>query len=105
MNLATAGNGTLLIIVVMALVTLATRLGGVFVMSFIPFNQRVHQFITAMSGSVLIAILTPMAINGDIGARAALLTTALTMLVLKKPLPAITAGILAAALSRHFFVV
>ncbi|MFD1007423.1 AzlD family protein [Oceanisphaera ostreae] len=103
MTLAIAGNGTLLIILVMALVTLATRLGGVFVMSFIPISQRVHQFISAMSGSVLVAILTPMAINGDIGARAALLATALTMLVLKKPLPAITAGILAAALSRHFF--
>lgn len=101
MTLTTAGNGTLLIIGVMALVTLVTRLGGVFVMSFIPFNQRVHQFITAMSGSVLVAILTPMAINGDIGARAALLTTALTMLLLKKQLPAIAAGIIAAALSRH----
>ncbi|ART81000.1 AzlD family protein [Oceanisphaera avium] len=104
MTLTTAGNGTLLIILAMAIVTLATRLGGVFVMSFIPFNQRVHQFITAMSGSVLVAILTPMAIHGDIGARAALLTTALTMLLLKKQLPAITAGIIAAALSRHFFL-
>ncbi|MBO1518929.1 AzlD family protein [Oceanisphaera pacifica] len=102
MTLETAGNGTLLIILVMALVTLATRLGGVFVMSFIPISQRVHQFITAMSGSVLVAILTPMAVNGDIGARAALLTTALTMLVLKKQLPAIAAGVIAAALSRHF---
>ncbi|MGO1246011.1 MAG: AzlD family protein [Oceanisphaera sp.] len=103
MTLETAGNGTLLIILVMALVTLATRLGGVFVMSFIPISQRVHQFITAMSGSVLVAILTPMAVNGDIGARAALLTTALTMLVLKKQLPAIAAGVIAAALSRQFF--
>ncbi|OIN12169.1 AzlD family protein [Oceanisphaera psychrotolerans] len=103
MNLDTAGSGTLLIIGVMAVVTLATRWGGVFVMSLIPINRRVQQFISAMSGSVLIAILTPMAVNGDIGARAALLATALTMLVLRKPLPAITAGIIAAALGRQFF--
>lgn len=101
MTLETAGSGTLLIIGVMAVVTLATRWGGVFVMSLIPINHRVQQFISAMSGSVLVAILTPMAVNGDIGARMALLATALTMLVLKKPLPAITAGIIAAALSRQ----
>lgn len=103
MMLETAGSGTLLIIGVMAIVTLATRWGGVFVMSLIPINRRVQQFISAMSGSVLVAILTPMAVNGDIGARMALLATALTMLVLKKPLPAITAGIIAAALGRQFF--
>ncbi|GAA3539050.1 AzlD domain-containing protein [Zobellella aerophila] len=101
MNLETAGLGPWLIIGVMALVTLATRWGGVFVMAFIPINHRVQQFIGAMSGSVLVAILTPMAVNGDGGARLALLTTALTMVVLKKPLPAIAAGILAAALFRQ----
>ena len=55
-----------------------------------------------MSGSVLVAILVPMAFEGDHGARLALLTTAITMLLFKKPLPAIAAGILAAALLRQF---
>ncbi|MFH7565144.1 AzlD family protein [Oceanimonas smirnovii] len=101
MMLETAGNGTLLIIAVMALVTLFTRLGGVLIMSVIPINRRVQNFISAMSGSVLIAILTPQAVNGDGGARAALLATGLVMLVLKKPLPAIAAGVLTAALWRQ----
>ncbi|CDF96134.1 MULTISPECIES: AzlD family protein [unclassified Pseudomonas] len=102
MNIATVGHGTLVIILLMALVTLVTRWGGVFVMSFVPINYRVQQFITAMSGSVLVAVLAPMAVKGDDGARLALLTTAVVMLVLKKPLPAIAAGILAAALMRQF---
>jgi len=102
MNIATAGHGTLVIILLMALVTLVTRWGGVFVMSFVPINYRVQQFITAMSGSVLVAVLAPMAVKGDDGARLALLTTAVVMLVLKKALPAIAAGILAAALMRQF---
>lgn len=101
MNLETAGLGPWLIIGVMALVTLATRWGGVFVMSFVPINRRVQQFIGAMSGSVLVAILTPLALNGDTGARLALLATGLTMLALKKPLPAIAAGILVAAMARQ----
>ncbi|WP_432470539.1 AzlD family protein [Amphritea sp. HPY] len=102
MIIETTGYGPLIIVLIMAAVTLATRWGGVFVMSFVPIGYRVKQFISAMSGSVLVALLTPLAISGDNGARLALLTTAITMLILKKPLPAIAAGILAAALFRQF---
>ncbi|AKJ96771.1 branched-chain amino acid transporter [Pseudomonas chlororaphis] len=102
MSIETSGYGTFLIILIMAVVTLATRWGGVFVMSFVPINYRVQQFINAMSGSVLVAVLTPLAVTGDNGARLALLTTAVMMLILRKPLPAIAAGILMAALSRQF---
>jgi uncharacterized membrane protein len=102
MNIETAGHGTLIIILIMAVVTLATRWGGVFVMSFVPINYRVQQFITAMSGSVLVAVLAPLAVEGDNGARLALLATAIIMLITKKPLPAIAAGIITAALVRQF---
>jgi uncharacterized membrane protein len=86
----------------MALVTLATRWGGVWIMSFVPFNNRIKAFIQGMSGSVLMAILAPVALTGDKGAQMALLTTALVMLVFKRPLIAITFGIVVAALVRHF---
>lgn len=102
MSIATTGFGTLIIVLTMALVTLATRWGGVFVMSYVPISYRVQQFISAMSGSVLVAILTPLAIDGDMSARLALLTTAMVMLLVKKPLPAIAAGILVAAICRQF---
>lgn len=101
MSIETAGLGSLIIVLIMAVVTLATRWGGVFVMSFVPISFRVQQFISAMSGSVLVAILTPLAIEGDLSARMALLTTAIIMLMLKKPLPAIAGGILVAALLRQ----
>lgn len=102
MSVESTGWGPLLIVAVMALVTLATRWGGVFVMSLVPIGPRVRRFIAAMSGSVLVAVLAPMAVQGDSGARTALATTVLVMLVLKKPLPAIAAGIVAAALFRQF---
>jgi len=102
MSIATTSSlGVLLIILIMAIVTLATRWGGVFIMAFVPISRRVQQFIRGMSGSVLIALLAPLAAQGDNGARLALLVTAGTALLLKKPLPAITAGILAAALFRQ----
>ena len=100
MNVEPLGWGPLLIVAVMALVTLATRWGGVYVMSFVPIGQRVRRFI-AMSGSVLVALLAPLAVHGDGGARLALATTAVVMLVLKKPMPAIAAGIVAAAAFRQ----
>ncbi|WP_130928754.1 AzlD domain-containing protein [Pseudomonas sp. Sample_20] len=101
MSIESAGAGTFFLILIMAAVTLVTRWGGVFVMSFVPINYRVQQFISAMSGSVLIAVLTPLAVTGDNGARLALLTTGVMMLLVKKPLPAIAAGIAVAALWRN----
>ncbi|GAB2601041.1 AzlD family protein [Nitrincola alkalisediminis] len=101
MSIETAGIGAIAVILIMSFVTLATRLGGVFVMSFVPISYRVKQFIGAMSGSVLVALVAPMALEGDQGARLALLTTLVVMLVVKKPLVAISAGILAAALVRY----
>ena len=102
MSIETNNVGVLIIVLAMALVTLATRWGGVYVMSFVPISSRVKQFIHAMSGSVLVAIIAPMAVEGDHGARLALLSTTIVMLLIKRPLPAIAAGILAAGVSRAF---
>lgn len=96
------GLGPLIIIFVMAFVTLVTRWGGVLIMSFVPFNNRIKAFIQGMSGSVLVAILAPVALTGDKGAQMALLTTAVVMLVFKRPLIAITLGIVVSALVRYF---
>lgn len=100
MSLPPGPAGVLLAILVMALVTYLTRVGGVLVMARVPIGPRVERFINAMAGSVLVAVLTPMAVQGDHGARLALLATLGVMLATRKPLPAIAAGILAAALWR-----
>jgi len=101
MSIDTAGNGTLIIILIMALVTLATRWGGLFVMSFVPINHKVQQFIAAMSGSVLVAIIAPLFLEGDLGAKVALMATAVFAITTKKPLTAIALGIALAALTRQ----
>lgn len=98
--MSTAGAGAFIIIGLMGMVTLLTRYGGVLVMSVIPINRRVESFINAMSGSVLIAILVPIAAEGDLGARLALVATAVVMLIVKKPMVAIAAGLFVAAATR-----
>lgn len=102
MTIETTGIGPLMIVIVMALVTLATRWGGVYVMSFISFNNKIKAFIQGMSGSVLVAILAPVALTGDKGSQMELLTTAMMMLVFSRPLLAITFGIVVSALVRYF---
>lgn len=99
LNIAST-TGTMTLLLLMALVTLLTRWGGVYVMAFIPISPRVKQFIQAMSGSVLVAIIAPIAMSGDAGARLALAVTATIMLWCKKPLPAIACGVGVAALVR-----
>jgi len=100
-RIESSGWGALAIVAVMTVVTLVTRWGGVFVMSFVPINDAVKRFIGAMSGSVLVAMLAPLALRGDTGARAALAVTAVTVLVLRKPLLSVAAGIVTAALLRQ----
>lgn len=104
MNIDMVGAGPLIIVIVMALVTLATRWGGVYIMSFVPFSNRIKTFIQAMSGSVLVAILTPIAATGDRGAQMALLTTAILMVAFKRPLIAITGGIIISVLVRKYLL-
>ncbi|WP_372965811.1 AzlD family protein [Marinobacter sp.] len=102
MVIETTATGVFVLIVLMTLVTLITRFGGVFVMSFVQINPRVESFINAMASSVLIAIIVPIAVSGDAGAMAALVATGFSMLAIRKPLPAISIGLLTAALVRYF---
>ena len=80
MTIETTTAGILLLIAIMTFVTLATRFGGAFVMSFVKINPRIESFINTMASSVLIAIIVPMAFSGDLGAVAALIVTAVIML-------------------------
>lgn len=104
MTIETTTAGTLVLIAVITAVTIVTRFGGVFLMSFVTISPRIESFINTMASSVLIAIIVPMAFNGDAGSLAALVITALIMLATKKPLPAIAAGIAAAGLVRYLGV-
>ncbi len=102
MDLTNTAGASFIVIAVMVLVTFITRYGGVFLMGFVPISPRVEGFINGMSGSVLVALIVPMAVQGDTAARLALLTSLIMVLWLKKPLPAITAGLMVTAAWRYF---
>ncbi len=93
----------ILVIVLMGLVAYVTRIAGALIMSRMPISKRVERFIYAMSGSALVAIVVPLAVNGDTAARVSLVATSLVMIVTRKTLLAILVGILVAAGWRAVF--
>lgn len=91
------------VVALMAVVTMITRIGGVWLMQYVPVGETTKRFIGAMSGSVLIAFIAPIFVHGDIATKIALIVTLLAMLVKKNTLIAITCGMATAAAMRYFW--
>ncbi len=98
--MSTDGFGAYLVIALMALVMLFTRFGGVFITGLLPLRPRVMSFIDAMSGSVLVAVLVPIAVEADMAGRLGMLATAGVMLLTARPMAGVSLGILVTALLR-----
>lgn len=94
---------SIVVIAVMGLVAYLTRIGGALLMSRMPIGRRAERFIYAMSGSALVAIVVPLAVNGDTAARVSLVVTSLVMILTRKTLLAIAVGIAVAAGWRAAF--
>ncbi|MFC3851670.1 AzlD family protein [Salinispirillum marinum] len=103
MTLALTPTTGVILILLMAIVSYLTRIGGIAILAQLSIGPRTERFIQAMSGSALVAIVAPAAAAGDNAARLALVATFLTMLLTRKALLAIAAGILTAALWRVWF--
>ena len=92
--------GAALALIIMALVTYSTRISGAVVMSFVPLSPGVKRFLAAISGSVLVAIIVPPAVHGDMAAQGAVIS-AIGMMVLKRnTVLAMSVGVLVAILIR-----
>lgn len=95
-------ENALLVIAAMALVTYATRAGGIWVMGFMPVTAQVEAFLRYLAGSVLVALLVPAVVRGGNVAYIAVGVSVAAMLVTRRTLPSMAAGVVAAALFRAF---
>lgn len=96
------GEGAaLLAIAGMALVTYATRAGGVLLMGLVPITPRVEAFLRHLSSSVLVALVVPAALKGDPAALVAVAAAGLVMAVTRQMIAAMAAGVAGAALLRQ----
>lgn len=78
------------------------RLGGFWLMGFVPLSPRVRHMLEALPGSVVMATIVPLAAHGGAPAALAMLTGLGVMLVWRNDFLALAAGMSAAALLRAF---
>lgn len=86
-----------LAIVLMAAVTLATRLGGAFFMRFVSFSPRVTAFLDAMSASVLAALVATFVVQNGTRELAAVIVALIVMAISRSALWALAAAVATAA--------
>lgn len=95
-----AADLALIAIVGMALVTYATRAGGLWLMVHVPLSPRVEAFLRYLSGSVLVALVVPAALREGPAAWVAVGVAVAVMLATRRTVPALLLGALAGAAYR-----
>lgn len=93
-------DAALLAIAGMAVVTYITRAGGLWLMVHVPMSRRVESFLRYLSGSVLVALVVPAALQEGSAAWIAVAAAALAMLAARRTLLALALGVALAAIFR-----
>jgi uncharacterized membrane protein len=89
-------------ILLLALVTIATRIGGVWIMSFIEITPRIEAFLRYMAASVLVSIIVPATLAATPRIWFAVAIAALVLVTTRSALSAMFAGTVVAAAARSF---
>lgn len=89
-------------VLVLALVTIATRLAGVWIMSYVQITARIEAFLKHMATSVFIAIVVPAAVNGAPRIGLAVAAATVAMIASRSALAAMLVGTAVAAAAKSF---
>jgi uncharacterized membrane protein len=89
-------------ILLLMLVTLATRVGGVWIMSYVAITPRIEAFLKYMAASVLISIVVPTTLTAAPRIWIAVAAAAIAMIATGSALSAMLIGTALAALARAF---
>ncbi len=87
---------------VMAAVTIASRLGGFWLMGYVNVTPRVRRMLDALPGSIIIAAALPVAVNGGPVVIFAIAAALVIAIVLRNDFIAVIVGMTVAALARAF---
>jgi uncharacterized membrane protein len=90
------------VVVLLAVVTMATRVGGVWIMSYVRITPRVEAFLKYMSVSVLISIVAATTWAAGPRIWLGVGTAALVTIATRSAVGAMLAGTALAALARNF---
>ena len=95
-----ADFGVLAAIAAMAVATYAMRVGGFWMMRHVPPSGRLRKMLEALPGSVIVAAVLPIVVRDGITAMLAIGAAVAVMLVVRKDIVAVLAGMAVAASVR-----
>lgn len=90
----------MVVIAVMAVVTIALRTTGFWLMGFVPVTPRVKRMLDALPGSIIAAAVLPVVAQGGIVAALAVVSAMVSMWLTRSDFVAVITGMGVAALAR-----
>ena len=94
--------GLLAAIAAMAVATYAMRAGGFWMMQHVPPSARMRKMLEALPGSVIVATVLPILVRDGITAMLTIGVAVLVMLLARRDILAVIAGMAVAASARAF---
>jgi len=85
---------------VMTAVTVASRLGGYWVMGYVAVTPRVRRMLDALPVSIIVAAALPVAVNGGLVVMFAIAAALLVTVIRRNDFIAVITGMAVAALAR-----
>jgi uncharacterized membrane protein len=85
---------------VMTAVTVASRLGGYWLMGYVTVTPRVRRMLDALSGSIVVAAALPVAVNGGAVVMFAIVAALVVTVIRRNNFIAVITGMAVAALAR-----
>ena len=93
-------SDVMLAFAVMMVVTVASRLGGFWLMGYVNITPRVRRMLDALPGSIIIAAALPVAVNGGPVVLLAIAAAIGITIIRRNEFVAVITGMLVAALAR-----
>ena len=90
----------LLALLAMGVTTFLMRAGGYWLMAHVPLTARVRRMLEALPGSLVVAIVLPIAVKSGVTALLAIAAAAAMMTLRHNGLLAVVTGLIVAALAR-----
>ncbi|MDB5549139.1 MAG: branched-chain amino acid transport [Tardiphaga sp.] len=85
---------------VMTAVTVASRLGGYWLMGYVNVTPRVRRMLDALPGSIIVAAALPVAVNGGLVVMFAIGAAMVVTIIRRNDFIAVMTGMVVAALAR-----
>lgn len=85
---------------VMTAVTVASRLGGFWLMRYVTITPRVRRMLEALPGSIIVAAALPVAVDGGVVVVGAIIAAMVVTVIRRNDFIAVFTGMAVAALAR-----